>query len=161
MTTIPLHPPTSSASSQNTQSPLPPLLRTPYLGLTLLEVQGSLNFPPSTDSTHDGDANLLEVGRIEFPLLGSRAPADAVETEADWMKKVYLYVGKSQRLVGEVKKLQKPLAVVGRSRENATPDDSDLIEVATNERMEAHGEELEIMDVVQWKIFFGGRPEFV
>ena len=45
-------------------------------------------------------------------------------------------------MIGEVKKLDKPLAVVGKKEG-------------------VEGEELEVRDVVRWKLFFGGRPEFV
>ena len=55
---------------------------------------------------------------------------------------MHLYVGKHQRLTGEVKKLAKPLAVVGK-REG-------LVEVV---------EELEIREVVRWKVLFSTRPE--
>ena len=161
MPTIPLYPPTPSATQPRIQSPLPQLLRTPHLGLTLLEVQGSLNIPLSKSSSHKDHVDLLEIGRLEFPLLGSKILADVAKVETEWMNKVYLYVGKSQRLAGEVKKLQKPLAIVGRRRGKASSKSSDVIEVDTDEFGEAHEEELEVMDVVRWKIFFGGRPEFV
>lgn len=62
------------------------------------------------------------------------------------MKQVYFYVGERQRLAGEVKKLEKPVGVM-RKRENGTRD--------------VEGGELEILDVVRWKLYFGSRPEFV
>jgi chromosome transmission fidelity protein 8 len=60
------------------------------------------------------------------------------------MKQVYLYVGQHQRLTGEVKKLPKPLAVI-RRRGEASED-----EVA---------EELEVVDIVKYKLVFSTRPE--
>ena len=63
------------------------------------------------------------------------------------MRKVYLYVGKHQRLTGEVKKLLKPMAVI-RKRE-----EQDEIQ------RDGEGEELEIAEIVRWKILFAGRPE--
>lgn len=67
------------------------------------------------------------------------------------MKKVYLYVGKHQRLTGEVKKLVKPLAVVRKI--DGSGEDG-------NERSGSKkGEELEIVDVVKFKVLFSGRPE--
>lgn len=140
MPTIPL----TNAVSPNTapQGPLPSLLRTPA-GLALVEIQGTLNLPPESS---DDAASSLHIGRLEFPALQS---ADDVTSEKPgaWMKKVYLYVGDRQRLVGEAKKLERPFAVV-RRRDDEQSDG-------------AQDELLEIMDVVKYKLHFGGRPEFV
>lgn len=62
------------------------------------------------------------------------------------MKRVYLYIGRYQRLTGEVKKLDKPMAVI---RRRAQPDDSNA----------AEAEELEIADIVYYKLLFSSRPE--
>lgn len=61
------------------------------------------------------------------------------------MKRVYLYVGRHQRLTGEVKKLAKPIGVI-RRRQGGGDD-------------QAGEDELEIVEVVRWKVLFGGRPE--
>lgn len=66
------------------------------------------------------------------------------------MKRVYLYIGRNQRLTGEVKKLPKPLAVV-RKTQNPSTDGDQL--------NQAVGEELEIVEIVKWKILFASRPE--
>ena len=71
------------------------------------------------------------------------------------MKKVYLYVGKHQRLTGEVKKLNKALAVL-RRREHVG-DEDDVGDGGTEQG--EMGEELEIAEIVRWKILFAGRPE--
>lgn len=63
-----------------------------------------------------------------------------------WTKTVYLYVGLHQRLTGEVKKLVKPLAVIRRRAEDTRSE-------------EARGDELEIVDVVYYKMIFSSRPE--
>lgn len=62
------------------------------------------------------------------------------------MKTVHLYVGLHQRLTGEVKKLAKPLAVIRRRAEDTKTE-------------EAGGDELEIVDVVYYKMIFSSRPE--
>ena len=63
------------------------------------------------------------------------------------MKKVYLHVGAHQRLTGEVRALPKAIAVV-RKREG----DGDV--------GEAEGrEELEVVEIVKYKILFASRPE--
>lgn len=64
------------------------------------------------------------------------------------MKKVYLYVGKHQRLTGEVKKLPKAIAVI-RRRDGGAQSEADGDENA----------ELEIVDLVKFKILFSSRPE--
>lgn len=63
------------------------------------------------------------------------------------MKRVYLYVGKHQRLTGEVKKLSKPIGVI-RKKLSAT-DNTDLEEE----------EQVEIVEIIQHKIVFSQRPE--
>lgn len=56
------------------------------------------------------------------------------------MKRVYFYIGKHQRMSGEIKKLPKPLAVL---------------------RKPQSGEEgaVEIVEIVRYKVLFGSRPE--
>ena len=60
------------------------------------------------------------------------------------MGRVHLYVGQHQRLTGEVKKLPNPVAVIRkRDRGEATTD----------------GDELEIAEMVYFKLIFSSRPE--
>lgn len=63
---------------------------------------------------------------------------------------MHLYVGKYQRLTGEVKKLSNPVAVL-RKRETAGEE----------EMSDGDGprEELEIVEIVHWKVLFSSRPE--
>ena len=130
MPTIPLHAP-SLCNSHPSPNALPSLLHTP-LGLGLVEIQGSLNIPSKPD---DGSGK-RQIGRIEFPLLNTAATGSDAQ-EGAWMKQVHFYVGERQRLLGEVKKLEKPVGVMNGK------------------------EELEIADIVRWKLYFGSRPEFV
>ncbi|KAH6721769.1 chromosome transmission fidelity protein 8, partial [Leptodontidium sp. MPI-SDFR-AT-0119] len=142
---------------EKVQNPLPQLLQTPS-GLALLEMQGTINLP-----SHDDEDSILTesqtrvssqetpVGRLIFPDYD---PADNSKT--GWMKRVYLYVGKHQRLTGEVKKLPKALAVIRRrgDREESTMDvDGD--EGEGEERVE----QLEVVEIVKYKIIFSIRPE--
>lgn len=124
-TSLHLSPPPPSAT---TPSPLPTLLHTPH-GLLLLEIQGTLNLPASAVPT--------PIGRLVFPHLD----ADNIDgdSEGRWMKRVELYVGANQRLVGEVRALKGGLGVL-RRRE---------------------GDAVEVLDVVRWKVVFAARPEFV
>ncbi|KAF2154138.1 putative sister chromatid cohesion protein Ctf8 [Myriangium duriaei CBS 260.36] len=142
MPSIPLHPPPPK-NRTSAPNPLPGLLQTPS-GLAILELQGTIHFPSTSDHS-DGDppakrtkVSTTEVGKLVFPLYNSSAPAD----DKAWMKRVYLYVGRNQRMTGEVKALGKPLAVIRRRKES-----------------EAEGEALEIVEVVRWKVVFASRPE--
>lgn len=65
-----------------------------------------------------------------------------------WMKRVYMYVGKHQRLTGEVKKLPRAMAVIRRRTDGVEPS-----------REDGEGEELEIVEIIKFKIVFATRPE--
>jgi chromosome transmission fidelity protein 8 len=139
MPTIPLHL-SSSDATPSISNPLPPLLHTPS-GLALLEIQGTIHFPPpapNTPSTH--------VGELVFPYHN---PLLHGADDTKWMKRVYLYIGENQRMTGECKKLVQPMAVV-RRREG---------DVDMGEGDGGHGEELEIVEVVRYKVVFSHRPE--
>ncbi|PTB64399.1 hypothetical protein BBK36DRAFT_1124780 [Trichoderma citrinoviride] len=134
-----LYPPTKQPST--TPSPLPKLLQTPS-GLAILELQGSINLPQDAEGEPLKD---VEVGRLEFP---DYAP-DAIGT--GWMKRVHMYIGQHQRLTGEVKKLPRALAVV-RRRQNRTLEGS-------GGTYAEEGENLEVVEIVKYKLMFASRPE--
>lgn len=131
------------------QNPLPSLLHTPS-GLALLELQGTINIPSNADyaamtiTDIHGSATTQEtpIGRLVFPDY-----EEGMEGQ-QWMKRAYLYVGKNQRLTGEVKKLPKAIAVI-RRRDGGGQGEGDEDENA----------ELEIVDLVKFKILFSSRPE--
>ncbi|KAK5112020.1 hypothetical protein LTR62_004554 [Meristemomyces frigidus] len=112
------------------------LLKTPS-GLAILEIQGTVNSELAA-SQHSTD-NSLPLGKLEFPLYD---PASTALEDTAWQKRVYLYVGKHQRMTGEVKKLGRPIAVV-RKRETGLEGE----------------EELEVAEIVYWKVLFASRPE--
>lgn len=72
-----------------------------------------------------------------------------------------MYVGKHQRLTGEVKKLPKAIAIIrkrcdGSEEVNGDRDmDIDGEEGEKSEKVD----ELEIVDIVKFKILFSTRPE--
>ncbi|CAL5875079.1 uncharacterized protein PFLUO_LOCUS9383 [Penicillium psychrofluorescens] len=119
--------------------------------LALLELQGTINLPTFPDSnpdsnpdsdSHDDDSSSSSfetpVGKLIFPDYTTHtAPEDT-----QWMKRAYLYVGRYQRMTGEVKKLPRPIAVV--QKRTGTGVDQ---------------EELEVVEVVRFKIVFQSRPE--
>jgi chromosome transmission fidelity protein 8 len=130
MPAIVIHPPDSGrGASATAQVALPELLQTPS-GLAVVEIQGTLNTP-------DGDSVAFPVGKLVFPHYNPDAP----KGDQSWQKRVHLYVGKHQRLTGEVKKLAKPLAVM-RKREGTTDEG-----------------ELEIAEIIYYKLLFAHRPE--
>ena len=144
MPSITLHT-TSTNTTTNTTNPLPNLIQTPS-GLALLEIQGTIHapFPSPSENSSQVPPKQTPIGQLEFPLYDLSSNSDK------WTKKVYLYIGKHQRLTGEVKKLAKTIAVV-RKREATEMEGAD----AGREG----GEELEIVEIVRWKILFAGRPE--
>ena len=137
MPSVPLLSPNPTRHSPHS-NPLPQLLQTPS-GLAFLEIQGTINTPP-----RDPSCISTPVGKLVFPLYNPSTP----ENQA-WMKKVYLYVGKYQRLTGEVKMLVKPIAVVRKNKSMKRTSESDA----------GRGEVLEIAEVIWWKVIFSSRPE--
>lgn len=143
MPSIPLHLPSGTQTQQT--NPLPTLLRTPS-GLSLLEIQGTIHTPTrwsegSTTASSLDSCKITPVGRLVFPNY-----SEATSETGLWMKTVHLYIGLHQRLTGEVKKLARPLAVIRRRTEDAKTE-------------EAGGDELDIVDVVYYKVIFSSRPE--
>ncbi|OJJ44046.1 hypothetical protein ASPZODRAFT_135492 [Penicilliopsis zonata CBS 506.65] len=153
MPTVRLHPRPAGTSSavHPSSNPLPQLLQTPS-GLAILEIQGTINIP-SPDESSDPDEAIIEssdsspsvyetpVGKLMFP---DYSPQSA-EGDTKWMKRVYLYVGRYQRMTGEVKKLGMPLAVIQRRRPEVEAEEG--------------GDELEIVEIVKYKLLFKTRPE--
>lgn len=140
MPAITLHPPAAdrSVNSNEADQVLPQLLQTPS-GLALLEIQGTVNTPVSSA------AGPSPIGNLVFPQYDAETAAN----DASWQKRVHLYVGKHQRLTGEVKKLAKPIAVI-RRRQSGT---------ATTETLTDANDDLEITEIIYYKVLFGSRPE--
>ena len=134
MPTVPLYTSPTQTSVTKPTNPLPKLLQTPG-GLALLEIQGSLHLPTASPSSPT-----ISVGRLVFPDYNA---GDSSENKS-WMKRVHLYVGLHQRLTGEVKKLPNPLALI-RKRDSGEAN--------------VEGEELEIAEIVYFKVIFSSRPE--
>ncbi len=124
---------------ESANNPFPHLLQTPT-GLAILEIQGKINI-----SGASSDDTVSPVGKLVFPHYD---PNDVRDSQS-WMKSVYLYVGKHQRLTGEVKKLPKAIGIVRKQDSGAR---------SAGARKERE-EDLEIVEVVEWKILFSSRPE--
>ena len=138
MPTIMLHPPAKDRSSA-AANPLPHLLQTPS-GLAIVEIQGTANSTLSIEQK--GPDGAISLGKLTFPHYDATMPSD----DTSWHKRVYLYVGQHQRLTGEVKKLAKPIAVI---RRRVTDTDSGAEGV----------DELEVAEIVYYKLLFAHRPE--
>lgn len=127
----------------NNTNPLPNLFQTPA-GLAIIEIQGTIHSPGP-----DSDGSSQEIGRLEFP---NHTQDQDVSVEGKWMKGIHLYVGQHQRLIGEVKKLPKPVMLLRR----------DSTQVANFPRVDGQTEvvdELDIAAIVRYKILFSSRPE--
>jgi chromosome transmission fidelity protein 8 len=96
------------------------------------------------------DSQQTPIGRLVFPKYSADAPAE----DTSWMKRVHLYVGQHQRLTGEVKKLPKPMAVIRK-----TPSTADEMEGIEGIGDQNQVEQLEIVEVIKYKILFSQRPE--
>jgi chromosome transmission fidelity protein 8 len=161
MPSIPLYPSRHTSDENGALNspikPLPHLLQTPS-GLALLEIQGTLHTSTPVLNSDESELAPTEtpVGRLVFPLYNPNSPNLG---DQSWMKRVYLYVGKNQRLTGEAKRLPKAIAVV-RKRDARVSDKMELdSKEILLEGAESSGEQLEIMEIVKYKILFASRPE--
>lgn len=161
MPSVSLHPRPSASSSPNPEyppeNPLPPLLQTPS-GLALLELQGTIHHETSDEPADQPDGPVFEtpVGKLLLPDYSPQTPAD----DTRWMKRAYLYVGRYQRMAGEVKKLGRPIAVIRRvdastATSTATAGTGTATRKGDNEAVDA----LEVVDIVRFKVVFASRPE--
>ncbi|KAK2058853.1 hypothetical protein LY76DRAFT_513381 [Colletotrichum caudatum] len=142
MASVNVYPPKKAPPASD--SPLPPLIKTPS-GLALLEMQGTINLPQFTpDQDNSRSEPEVPIGKVVFP---DYRPETQEEGSTAWMKRVFLYVGQHQRLHGEVKKLPKAMAIIRRRGEATAGKDGET------------EEELEIAEVIKYKIMFGNRPE--
>jgi chromosome transmission fidelity protein 8 len=150
MAPITLHPRTQLADEQIVSTnPLPGLLKTPQ-GLAVVELQGTINLPVLERETV---SQPVSVGRLDFPDYRE----DALDpTNTAWMRRVYLYVGQHQRLTGEVKKLPKALAIV-RRKAGSGPESLVLNEAENDPSVQTT--ELEVVEIVKFKLVFSQRPE--
>ncbi|ETN37964.1 uncharacterized protein HMPREF1541_07587 [Cyphellophora europaea CBS 101466] len=131
---------------------LPTLLSTPS-GVAIVEIQGTIHapFPSPEDDPSSALPTQTAIGHLDFPDYDPMTPDDT-----KWMKKAYLYVGRNQRLVGEVKKLAKPIAVLRKRGVGESEGEMDRRQ-QKGEKLDQ--EALEILEVVKFRILFQGRPE--
>ncbi|KAI1825358.1 hypothetical protein F4861DRAFT_197416 [Xylaria intraflava] len=145
---VTLHPRTGRA--ETSPNPLPQLIQTPT-GLAILELQGTINLPQSDNHGGEADGHGLQIGRISFP---DYHPETQDASSTTWMKRVHLYIGDHQRLTGEVKKLPKAVAII-RKRPKSEPD----VEMTNSLSPDNAKEDLEVVEIVKYKLMFSHRPE--
>lgn len=143
MAAISIHPRKTDGEAA-LSNPLPTLLQTPS-GLAILEMQGTINLPARDEEDADDEESTpfradqiseTAIGRLVFPEYSGEAG------DGTWMKRVYLYVGRHQRLPGEVKRLPRALAVIRKIQGG-----------------EGGQENLEVAEIIKHKIIFSHRPE--
>ena len=139
------------ASGDPGRNPMPHVISTPS-GLALLEIQGTINLPEESDEGAMSTGGVGEEGR-ETPIGRLVFDGYRAEGESDegWMKRVYLYVGKHQRMSGEVKKLPKAIAILRKRR-----GEEDRMEL---DEGQGSTQDLEVVEIVKYKILFSTRPE--
>ncbi|CAI4064149.1 hypothetical protein SKDZ_08G2360 [Saccharomyces kudriavzevii ZP591] len=115
-----------------TQSPGKQVSVITPLGMTMLEIQGELELPKDfaslakDDSSHDG----------RFSVQGGQTIVRFGSLQIDG-ERATLFVGKKQRLLGKVTKLDVPMGVMHfNSRDN----------------------KVELVDIMKYKIIFKDRP---
>lgn len=140
----------SSAQDDNNN-----LIFTPY-GLMLLEIQGELNLPiefpqgqPKTDEDREYLNNFITINEIHHAVKFGNLVFDEKDNS-----KVTLYVGKSQRLLGNVVKLSTPLAVLKIPLKN---EDEMMLDNDDNANQQEE-ELIKLMDIVKAKVIFKQRP---
>ena len=145
--TVKLHPQPSNPDAA-VDNPLPQLIQTPS-GLAILELQGTINLPQTDPEAAEGeDTQEVSIGKISFP---DYHPDIQDPASTSWMKRVHLYVGHHQRLTGEVKKLPRAVAVVRRREKR--------VRQGSGGPVEEQGDNLEVVEIVKYKLVFSSRPE--
>lgn len=113
------------------------IISTPF-GLSIIEIQGVLNLPKSVPEEHEiasgghNVANFATVDSIYHAVKFGKLDFDGNDP-----KKVTLFIGKSQRLLGSMVDLDTPLGVLRVSKGNGN---------------------LKMVDVIRKKIVFKQRP---
>ncbi|KAK6844835.1 chromosome transmission fidelity protein 8 [Apiospora arundinis] len=146
---------TTTTTTDSVANPLPPLIQTPS-GLALLELQGTINLPYHVGAEDDNNnAPEIPIGRVWFPDYNANA---LDPTSTAWMKRVHMYIGQHQRMTGEVKKLPRAMAVIRKRAANADAD-TEMTDGAPSKEPSSSAEDLEIVEIIKYKLVFSSRPE--
>ncbi|KAF8416764.1 sister chromatid cohesion protein Ctf8 [Tirmania nivea] len=176
MPTVPLHPPTHPTTTLP-DNPLPPFLHTPH-GIFLLELQGTLQIEQLSSTSQPDPSSIpegyhtqrLPIGLLAFPpdafkMMPKTAAQGGKRGKNGAVKEVggvLLFVGRWQKMRGEVRELGRPLGVLRRREVEGDRMVGGGEGDGGNGGVQAEGvqgEEVEIVDVVRWKVVFSTRPE--
>jgi chromosome transmission fidelity protein 8 len=124
-----------NSEPMNTGNAIDNVLSTPF-GLVLLEIQGELNIPHEVTTNNLQD--FITVDSIHRAVKFGQLKVDEKDP-----KKLTLFVGNSQRLIGDLVKLNPPLAVL-----KVPIDKSDLIK----------NKSIDMIDIIENKLIFKERP---
>lgn len=111
-----------------------PTVLTTALGNTIIEIQGELILPDEkpVGLTPEQEEKYSQLDGITWAVEFGKLELDG--------KKATLYIGTSQRLLGQVKTLDPPLGLMRFPQSDGTDED------------------IELVDVLKHKIIFTGRP---
>ncbi|KAI3403325.2 hypothetical protein KGF56_003913 [Candida oxycetoniae] len=144
-----------SSSISPSRLDLPPVVTTSY-GLTLLEIQGELNLP----SQKPACASCKELSESEKEKLSQFITIDDIydavkfgnlQFDSKDESKVTLFIGKSQRLVGSIVKLNIPLGLM----KIPVMDPNRII---TDDDGDDEKDKIEMIDIIRAKMIFKQRP---
>ncbi|KAH6847862.1 Ctf8-domain-containing protein [Chaetomium sp. MPI-CAGE-AT-0009] len=116
-----------------------------------------LCFHPTSSSPTSTTPPPIPIGRLHFPDYNPSSSSDPTGDTA-WMKRAWLFIGENQRLQGEVKRLPRAVAVLRRRGVGGVGGGGG----GGGEEEEEGGErpeELEVVEVVKYKVVFSSRPE--
>lgn len=134
----------------NLENPEENLISTPY-GLAILEIQGELNLPNSPpDSTSNRDSEYME-NFVKIDTIYDAVKFGKLVFDDNDKSIATLFIGKSQRLLGKLEKLETPLAVLRIPNDHKDASFSDNKEVLNEEK-------IKIIDVIKKKLIFKQRP---
>lgn len=125
-------------------------------GLVLIEIQGTINKPtelPGNFAPHDfveisGGKYAVKIGKLKLEIF-SLDGENATKHQKHDTKKIELLIGKNQKLVGEIRKLEKPLGVMKFPA-------ADVSGVGNQQFFDENS--IQLVDIVRYKLLFKNRP---
>ncbi|GMM35944.1 Ctf8 protein [Saccharomycopsis crataegensis] len=126
---------------------LPPFIRLPE-GLVMIELQGTINKPTKVPAHYDEDKedfiktksghDAVKIGKLRYDFNDPSA------------KKVELLIGTSQKLIGSIKKLDKPMGILQFPKMDNHSNISDRQYLKT--------QQVQVVEIIRHKLVFTNRP---
>ena len=148
----------SQEKSNDRNSSSPNLITTPY-GLALLEIQGELNLPHTKP-----DIPLDQLLPLDQEKMKNFVTVDDIydavkfghlQFDSKDQLKVTLFIGKSQRLIGNVVKLDIPLGVLNIPVNKEVSSGDGDVEMDIDREV---NQNIQMIDIVRAKMIFKQRP---